>query len=70
MVQEDREYCKVLCRVPEYQQPQPEAQAYIWAKQGLASAPASQPDNPHLLNGRKAGTDVQDVYQQFSWSSN
>ncbi|MBC2698615.1 MAG: hypothetical protein HF976_04390 [ANME-2 cluster archaeon] len=58
MVQEDREYRKVLCRVPEYQQPQPEAQAYLWAKRDLASAPAFQPDNPHLLNRRKAGIDL------------
>jgi len=58
VVQEDREYCKVLCRVPEYQQPQPEVQAYLCAKRGLASAPAFQRDNPHLLNGRKAGIDV------------
>jgi hypothetical protein len=31
---------------------------YLCTKQGLASAPAFQRDNPHLLNGRKAGTDV------------
>ena len=31
---------------------------YLYAKRGLASAPAFQPDNPHLLNERKAGIDV------------
>jgi len=49
---------EVLCGVPEYRQPQPEAQAYIRAKRALTSAPAFQLDNPHLLNGRKAGTDM------------
>ena len=49
---------EVLCRVPEYQQPQPEVQAYLCAKRCLASAPAFQLDNPHLLNGIKAGIDV------------
>ena len=58
MVQEDREYREVLCGVPEYRQPQPEVQAYIRGKRALASAPAFQPDNPHLLNGIKAGIDV------------
>ena len=58
MVQEDREYREVLCRVPEYQQPQPEAQGYLCVKQGLASAPAFQRDNSHLLNIRKANTDM------------
>ena len=58
MVQEDHEYREVLCGVPQYRQPQPEAQAYIRAKQGLTTTPTFQPDNPHLLNGRKAGIDV------------
>jgi len=51
-------YCEVPCGVPEYRQPQPKAQAYPRANQGLATTPAFQQDNPHLPNGRKAGTDV------------